>query len=308
MTAMAPNADLLRFLSSLEDRPSAIHGTGVFAERSIEKGATHRTSDPALVSLYLFTAAKNMNSALVPPWKNLLVKTAEEFDAAGGGGIQNMDENSLSTLRSRWMEYTTAELSKAHVLVKTQCLQPLTAAVTVFKDVTEGQEVTRAYGHGWLAIKYYQLKVCQLMYAKKAPPRANQTLKFVVDMKTLDVKGTFYVEASHSWVGVAAELESEDILVASASDLANFADHLEYVANVVAKGDPSFDVPWNNSLSRLQQEFPGFQKNSIFTFLGYFLTFYSGLAGMVEEEKYNPWEESTEPAQIATNETEEEEA
>jgi len=254
--------DLLDFLCSGQEGPSAIHGTGFFFNGKftadvIEKGVRFASSNDKFIE-HVY-AIRNTNSPLLPPWKELLWgphDTAMTVICSSDQPKAGNNEEALAAFRQCWLDYVDLERSLAHIFLQYETsnssMKVKSVSIEIESVLSRGQEMLRAYGNEWIAMKFYHMKGTYIQYSTRAAANKDGSLRyiFVVNQKELSILGALQLENDN-----LPGSDKEDIFIATLSDIATWADCLEYLADTVGKEDASFRITWSDNLARLQKEF-----------------------------------------------------
>lgn len=256
---------LKKFLSSVEKKPSSIHGRGVFAKKPIKAGeyASQGAGDMANFVREMNAA----NSPLAPTWRDLLFGR----DDGEGGGEGERDAmppppslgERLGKFRTDFANYAEEERAMANAaerITLSKDGRPSEMSVTNSSDIKRGTELLRAYGPEWLSIKYYHLKANLLIYRTKL---TNGDRKFMVfiDPEELFLQDMTIWEDNSKGLGPkdAAKLMSErtgkEIRHISLDELNASANILGMVAHEhFGKGNWLFDSSWKNTQAQLKEQ------------------------------------------------------
>jgi len=247
--------DFLDFFASLEEGPSAVHGTGVFfngkCAAGMEKGSRLRSSNNEILAACAATPSKT-NSPLMPPWKELLLGShAAAATAIHNDQLDAGHEEVLAAFRQSWLDCIDSECSNADMLdleheFDMNSMQITSALLEFTVDLMKGQEMLRACGHEWIAVEFFQLKAACIQFLALAVKGAIQSC--IVFDEELNAPGAVKVDDN-------VPRSKEDVTVAALSDLAAWADSLECLAQTVGAGDAIFLATWSLNLARLQKEF-----------------------------------------------------
>ena len=89
---MSQGYPLAKLLSSIEEKESPIHGNGIFATSSVGSGEySALPTDPQIADIVeKFGSA---NAAMMPSWKDILLRAGDEDEEEGSDGEDLGDED-----------------------------------------------------------------------------------------------------------------------------------------------------------------------------------------------------------------------
>ena len=153
-----PKFAVVDFLSNVVQKPSPIHGRGLFAKKMIRQGV-YVSRDQEEIKRVLHGEMLSTNSTLPPLWKTLLF--------TNGDANIPLDER-LSKFRREFAKFVTEEKSKASLIERILMSngKPSELQLNVISDIVGGSEILRAYGPRWLSMKYHHLKNSLIVYQK----------------------------------------------------------------------------------------------------------------------------------------------
>lgn len=263
--SISSDRDVLALLESVEERPSKIHGTGVFLKVStttdtMQQGTGYKTTSPRLGKV-LLPKFQYMNSPMLPPWKDFLLHQEATAAALYNNELLEDHQEVLAGLRQSWRDYVEKEDALANIWIyfehKIRFPEMIVESFQVHfrQDVAPGGELLRAYGHEWLAVQYENLVgyMVQLLRFVKHQGAGLSAIRVLVNVATLEVLNVHAVDDDEAPVGAFGV--GDDLWVASVQDLSDWTAILEYLALTVGKGDPKFDSTWEATLGILKLKF-----------------------------------------------------
>ena len=265
---------LTKLLGSIEERPSPIHGKGIFATASIQPGEYNTLpTDPKLMKVMEKFA--NLNSALMPNWKDILLAGFNSHGNEGGnstdihvGSSSNSisEENAnqfvqrLAKFRKGIAGFINEEQSKANIQTSTSSGNKADLICNVLRELKEGEELLRSYGSEWLIIKYYNLKSNELECKK-----SDKDLIISVDVDSLhptlwDNKGPrrdIESNANSAKMGkLLSKKEGKELIVISLQELNTLSNIVGMIAlEYYDLGDKNYDFTWQDNLRGLRRHF-----------------------------------------------------
>lgn len=270
---MSQGYPLTKLYSSIEQKPSPLHGSGIFATSSITPGEySILPTDPKIVEMV--EKFSSVNSAMMPVWKDILLMSR---DGDGDDDIDVEDEDDgdddfmqrLDKFRKGFAAFIEDEKCKANISSAAgvrAVVDGVDFVVNVLRDLDEGEELLRPYGREWMAIKYYNLKSCMLHYRESVRKGEYSGDLFIsIDVKTLHATmWEFKSRVEDATEDTNAELgtflskrEGKELIVVSPEELNSMANIIGMVAiEFVDTGDESFDYTWKHNIRKLRSHFP----------------------------------------------------
>mmetsp|Transcript_28541 Transcript_28541/g.51575 ORF Transcript_28541/g.51575 Transcript_28541/m.51575 type:complete len:281 (+) Transcript_28541:81-923(+) len=254
---------LKKFLSSVEQKPSSIHGRGIFTKKAIKQGdyCSHGTQD--IVTFVQEMTA--VNSPLVPTWRDLLFG-GDDSNICGEDNkpLLPLGER-LAKFRSDFANFTEEEKSKANIIetiILSNDGRPTEMHVTTSSDISRGNELLRAYGLEWLSIKYYHLKANLLRYRASLKKDGSKKFMIFIDPTELFLQDAIIWEDNGMGLSPAdaeklmSEQSGKDIRHISLEELNSSANLLGMLAheNFGKGGNWLFDSSWKNTQAQLKEE------------------------------------------------------
>ena len=264
---------LTKLLGSIEEKQSPIHGKGIFATASIQPGEYNTLpTDPKLMKVMEKFA--NLNSALMPNWKDILLAGFDSDDNEGGsstdGGSSSTaisEENAnqfvqrLAKFRKGIAAFINEEQSKANIQTSTSSGNKADLICNVLREIKEGEELLRSYGSEWLIIKYYNLKSNELECKK-----SDKDLIISVDVDSLHPtlwdnkrpRRDDERDANNTKMGkLLSKKEGKELIVISLQELNTLSNIVGMIAlEYYDLGDKNYDFTWQHNLQRLRRHFP----------------------------------------------------
>mmetsp|Transcript_34581 Transcript_34581/g.62244 ORF Transcript_34581/g.62244 Transcript_34581/m.62244 type:complete len:340 (-) Transcript_34581:152-1171(-) len=286
---MSQGYSLTKLVSSIEERPSPIHGKGIFATSSIKAGEySILPDDPKVIKMV--EKFSPVNSAMMPIWKDILLTTNGSSDDEDGSNDNNnadaTDNDAANKFTKRldqfqkgFATFMEEEKSKANI-TSTVALRAVTHGVDftvrINRDLKDGEELLRPYGREWLAIKYYHLRSCVLNYYRERMMQEEDDdggcsgdLILSVDVNLLHVTvwelktnraGQDTTTNADKLGRFLSKREGKELIVVSPEELNSLANILGLVA-LEATGttdgtDEGFDFTWEHNIRKLRRNFP----------------------------------------------------
>eukprot|EP00580_Thalassiosira_gravida_P016702 CAMPEP_0201667760 /NCGR_PEP_ID=MMETSP0494-20130426/16606_1 /ASSEMBLY_ACC=CAM_ASM_000839 /TAXON_ID=420259 /ORGANISM="Thalassiosira gravida, Strain GMp14c1" /LENGTH=260 /DNA_ID=CAMNT_0048147893 /DNA_START=35 /DNA_END=817 /DNA_ORIENTATION=- len=253
---------LKKFLLSVEQKPSSIHGEGIFTKKAIKQGDYCSQSTQDIVNFVQEMTA--VNSPVSPTWRDLLFID----DDGSNNDAEDMPlRERLENFRRNFANFIEEEKSKANMIesVVLSNGRPTEMHVNIIgTDIKRGRELLRAYGPEWLSVKYYHLKANLLTYRTKLNNGRRKFMVFI-DPDELLLQDMTIWEDNEMGMGPvdAAKLLSEKKSSGNKNVLLRHVslDELNSMANVLGmvahenfgKGDWKFDSSWKNTQTQLKQ-------------------------------------------------------
>lgn len=244
---------LKKFLSSVEPKPSPVHGRGIFTKKAIKQGDYCSQGAQDIVAYVKgMTAA---NSPLAPTWKELLFG-----DDAGGEGVPLGER--LEKFRSDFANFVEEENSRANVIESFAFSdgRPREMRATVRADLKRGREVLRPYGPEWLSIKYYHLKANLIIYRKKLGGDG-RTFMVYIDPADLFLQDITIWKDNEMGMGpeegakLLSERAGKEVRHVTLEELGLMANLLGMLAHeYFGKGNWKFDSSWRTTQTQLKQQ------------------------------------------------------